>query len=380
MTKKNILFVFGTRPEVIKLAPVILELKKYPDDYNVIICNTEQQKELSNQTLSYFGLKADINLDCMRENQTLAAVQSRILTSLDKIFDENTIDATIVQGDTITVLTGSLISFYHKVPVFHVEAGLRSYDIFEPFPEEVMRQMTSRVAQLHFAPTETNKKALLREDIDEEKISVVGNTVIDALFCLSEATLKNAKTFFNDKNITIDDKLVLITVHRRENHGERIDRILNAISYLVKKYTDHTFVLPVHPNPNVKDKVYAALGEFENVHLLPPLDYPNLVYLMKNAKLILTDSGGIQEEAPSFGCPTLVMRYETERHEGIDAGVSILVGADYDKIVTESEKVLGNDKSQTRLKAQNPYGTGDSALKIERLIREYFCYSVGKCD
>lgn len=370
--KKNILFVFGTRPEVIKLAPVILELKKYSNDYNVIICNTEQQKELSNQTLSYFGLKADINLDCMRENQTLASVQSRILTSLDKIFDENKIDATIVQGDTMTVLTGSLVSFYHKVPVFHVEAGLRSYDMFEPFPEEAMRQMTSRIAQLHFAPTEANKKALLKEDIEEKKITVVGNTVIDALFCLSEEINNKAKAFYAEKNIKIDEKLVLITVHRRENHGERIDRILHAISDLVTKYSDHTFVLPVHPNPNVKNKVYSKLEQFKNVHLLPPLDYPNLVYLMKNAKLILTDSGGIQEEAPSFGCPTLVMRYETERQEGVEAGVSILVGADYDKIIAESEKVLSNDKSQTRLKAQNPYGTGDSSEKIEKLIRDYF--------
>lgn len=373
MTKKNILFVFGTRPEVIKLAPVILELKKYPDDYNVIICNTEQQKELSNQTLSYFGLKADLNLDCMRENQTLASVQSRILTSLDKIFNDNKIDATVVQGDTITVLTGSLVSFYHKVPVFHVEAGLRSYDLFEPFPEEAMRQMTSRVAQLHFAPTEANKIALLKEGIDEDKISVLGNTVIDALFCLSDATMTNAKEFFRGKYIDIDDRLVLITVHRRENHGERIDRILQAISDLVKKYPDHTFVLPVHPNPNVKDKVHAKLDEFENVHLLPPLDYPNLVYLMKNAKLILTDSGGIQEEAPSFGCPTLVMRYETERQEGIEAGVSILVGADYDKIMDLSKDILSKEKSETRLKVQNPYGDGNSSLKIERLIREYFC-------
>lgn len=373
MTKRNILFVFGTRPEVIKLAPVILELKKYPDDYNVIICNTEQQRELSNQTLSYFGLKADINLDCMRENQTLASVQSRILTSLDKIFEDNKIDATIVQGDTITVLTGSLVSFYHKVPVFHVEAGLRSYDLFEPFPEEAMRQMTSRVAQLHFAPTEANKIALLKEGIDEDKISVLGNTVIDALFCLSEATLSQAEKFFTDKSIDINERLVLITVHRRENHGERIDRILQAISDLVKKYPDHTFVLPVHPNPNVKDKVHAKLGEFENVHLLPPLDYPNLVYLMKKAKLILTDSGGIQEEAPSFGCPTLVMRYETERQEGIEAGVSILVGADYDKIMDLSTDILSKEKSQTRLKVQNPYGDGNSSLKIERLIREYFC-------
>lgn len=372
MVKKNILFVFGTRPEVIKLAPVILELKKYPQDYNLIICNTEQQKELSNQTLSYFGLKADINLDCMRENQSLATVQSRILTSLDKIFDENTIDATIVQGDTITVLTGSLVSFYHKVPIFHVEAGLRSYDIFEPFPEEVMRQMASRVAQLNFAPTEANKKALLKEGVNEKSIHVLGNTVIDALFCLSDEVISESEKFFQNKNISINDNLILITVHRRENHGERIDRILQAISDLATKHSDHTFVLPVHPNPNVKNKVHAKLEQFENVHLLPPLDYPNLVYLMKNAKLILTDSGGIQEEAPSFGCPTLVMRYETERKEGIEAGVSILVGADYDKIMFHSEKVLGSAKLLTRLKIQNPYGDGKSAERIEKIIKEYF--------
>lgn len=373
MTKKNILFVFGTRPEVIKLAPVILELKKYPDDYNVIICNTEQQKELSNQTLSYFGLKADLNLDVMRENQSLASVQARLLKSLNEIFEKNEvnggIDATVVQGDTITVLTGAMVSFYHKVPVFHVEAGLRSYDLFEPFPEEAMRQMTSRIADLHFAPTDANKMALLKEGIDEKKIHVLGNTVIDALFCLSDETMNNAEHFF-DFEIK-PEKLVLITVHRRENHGERIDRILKAISDLVQKYPDHTFVLPVHPNPNVKDKVYSKLRFFENVHLLAPLDYPNLVYLMKNAKLILTDSGGIQEEAPSFGCPTLVMRYETERQEGIEAGVSILVGADYDKIMTESEKVLSQDKTQTRLQVQNPYGDGKSSEKIEQLIRNY---------
>jgi len=372
MTKKNILFVFGTRPEVIKLAPVILELKKYQELYNVIICNTEQQRELSNQTLSYFGLKADINLDCMRENQSLASVQSRILTSLDKIFKQNKIDATVVQGDTITVLTGSLISFYHKVPVFHVEAGLRSYDLFEPFPEEAMRQMTSRVADLHFAPTEANKKALLLENIDEKKITVVGNTVIDALFCLSDEVNKNAEAFYNEKGIKVDDKLVLITAHRRENHGERIDRIIKAILDLATKYSDHTFVIPVHPNPNVKDKIHSKLGRLENIKLLTPLDYPYLVHLMKNAKLILTDSGGIQEEAPSFGCPTLVMRYETERQEGVDAGVSILVGADYDKIINESEKVLNLEKYSTRLKAQNPYGDGKSAEKIEALIRKYF--------
>lgn len=373
MNKKNILFVFGTRPEVIKLAPVILEMKKYSDRYNVIICNTEQQKELSNQTLNYFNLKADINLDCMRENQALADIQSRILTSLEnKVFSKYDIDATIVQGDTMTVLCGALTSFYRKIPVFHVEAGLRSYDIFEPFPEEIMRQMTSRIADLNFAPTEKNKMALLNEGINKDKIFVTGNTVIDALFCLSDETMNNAKKFYQENNIKINDKLVLITVHRRENHGERIDNILNAIEHLVTIYNDHTFVLPVHPNPNVKGKVYSKLSKYKNVSLLEPLDYPNLVYLMKNAKLILTDSGGIQEEAPSFGCPTYVMRYETERQEGIDAGVSILVGADYNKIIKLSEDILNQDKAITRLKTQNPYGTGNSAKIIENIICKYF--------
>ena len=368
---KTIAFVFGTRPEIIKLAPVILELKKYPDFYNVIIINTEQQKELSNQTLAYFGLKADINLNSMRENQTLSSVQARILTSLDDTYSKNKIDATIVQGDTMTVLCGALTSFYHKIPVFHVEAGLRSYDIFEPFPEEVMRQMTSRVAELHFAPTKVNSEALLKENIPEEKIHVVGNTVIDALFCLSDEVVENSKRFFEEKNIKIDDNLVLITAHRRENHGERIDRIIDAVAYLAKNFSNHTFVIPVHPNPNVHDKIHLGLGNFNNVKLLTPLDYPHLVYLMKNAKLILTDSGGIQEEAPSFACPTLVMRYETERQEGIEAGVSKLVGADYEKIVEESAKILSASKKATRLKVKNPYGDGTSAQKIENIIRKY---------
>ena len=370
---KNIIFIFGTRPEIIKLAPVILEMKKYPQDYNVIICNTEQQKELSNQTLAYFGLKADVNLDCMRENQSLSSVQARILTSLDKVFSENKIDAAIVQGDTMTVLCGALTAFYHKIPVFHVEAGLRSYDIYEPFPEEVMRQMTSRVAALHFAPTGVNREALLKENIDSDKIHIVGNTVIDALFCLSDEVIEQSRKFYAENGIPIDDKLVLITAHRRENHGERIDRIIEAISHLAEKYSDHTFVIPVHPNPNVKNKIHERLGHFDNIHLLTPLDYPYLVYLMKHAKLILTDSGGIQEEAPSFACPTLVMRYETERKEGIEAGVSKLVGADYYKILEESEKILSSSKDLTRLRAQNPYGDGNASKRIVGIIKDFFC-------
>lgn len=367
---KNILFILGTRPEVIKLAPVILELKKYPEKYKVIICNTEQQKELSNQTLEYFDLNADINLDCMKQNQSLCEIQSRILEALNDVFMNNKIDAVIVQGDTMTVLCGALVSYYNKIPVYHVEAGLRSYDIYEPFPEEIMRQMTTRVTELNFAPTEKNRQALLKEGINDKKIFVVGNTVIDALFCLSEKTLAKAEKFYTSQGIDINDKLVLITVHRRENHGERIDRILDAIEFLAEQYTDHTFIIPVHPNPNVKDKIYKRLNRCKNIKLLSPLEYPNLVYLMKNAKLILTDSGGIQEEAPTFGCPTLVMRYETERQEGIEAGVSILVGADYDKITSESEKILSKEKSLTRLAVQNPYGDGTSSVKIEKIISE----------
>ena len=366
---KNILVVFGTRPEVIKLAPIILELRKQPDKYNVIVCNTEQQKELSNQTLNYFGLKADINLDCMRHNQTLAEVQIRILDGLNKVFQENKIDATFVQGDTMTVLCGSLISFYNKVPLYHVEAGLRSYNLFEPFPEEAIRQMSGRIADIHFAPTEANKEALLKENIDSKKIHVVGNTVIDALHCLSSETMETAKKFFADNNIEINDKLILITIHRRENHGERIEQILSSIKKLVEKYSNHTFILPVHPNPNVKDKVYNVLSKYANVKLLSPLDYPNLVYLMKNAKLILTDSGGIQEEAPTFGCPTLVMRYETERKEGVIAGVSVLVGADEDKIINYASKILDNDFASTRLKVQNPYGDGNTSKRIVDILK-----------
>ena len=272
----------------------------------------------------------------------------------------------------MTVLCGALTSFYRKIPVFHVEAGLRSYDKFEPFPEEIIRQMASRVTDLNFAPTEKNKQALLLEGINEDSIFVTGNTVIDALFCLSDDTMNEAKNFYKKKNINIDDKLVLITVHRRENHGERIDYILDAIEYLVQKYENHTFMLPVHPNPNVKVKIYNRLDKYKNVYLLEPLDYPNLVYLMKNAKLILTDSGGIQEEAPSFGCPTYVLRYETERQEGIDAGVSVLVGADYDKIIKLSAEILDKSKDSTRLTVQNPYGSGQAAGAIEKIINNYF--------
>jgi len=366
---KKILFVFGTRPEVIKLSPLIIEMRKSPQFYDVRICNTEQQKELSNQTLEYFGLKSDYNLDCMRENQTLTEVQARILTKLDELFQKEKFDAVVVQGDTITVLSGTLAAFYNKIPVYHVEAGLRSYNLSEPYPEEAVRQMVSRISDLNFCPTEANKLALLKENVPLEKIFITGNTVIDALFCLTDETIEKAKRFWTDKGIVVGENTVLITVHRRENHG-RLDSIISAIKFLAQKYNNHLFIIPVHPNPNVKHKIYSELSGIDNIKLLEPLDYPNLVYIMKNAKLILTDSGGIQEEAPTFGCPVIVMRYETERKEGIDAGVSTLVGADYSKIVLESEKILSLPKEKSRLSAQNPYGNGKSAQIIEQIIRE----------
>lgn len=369
---KNILVVLGTRPEAIKLAPVVLELRKNPD-YNVLVCNTEQQKELSNQTLGFFGINADFKLDVMQPNQTLAGVQARILTALSDVFNNNKIDATIVQGDTMTVFCGALVSFYNKVPVFHVEAGLRSYDLFEPFPEEAMRQMTSRITDLHFAPTSLAYNSLIKENIDDKKITLTGNTVIDALTCLSDETIEKAKSALEQRGVVLNDKLVLVTAHRRENHGERLDRILDAIITLTKKYPDHQFVLPVHPNPNVHDKVYSALGNLQNVILTEPLDYPELVCLMKNTKLVLTDSGGIQEEAPTFGNPVLVMRYETERTEGVDAGFAKLVGADIDKILSESESILSRDKSETRLDgSKNPYGDGHASEKIASAVNVFF--------
>ncbi len=369
---KNIIVILCTRPEAIKMAPGILELRKNPN-FRVFVCNTEQQKELSKQTLGFFGITSDFNLDVMRPNQTLAGVQSRILTALSDIYANNKFDATIVQGDTMTVFCGALVSFYNRVPVFHLEAGLRSYDLFEPFPEEAMRQMTSRITDLHFAPTKLAYDSLIKENIAENKIVLTGNTVIDALSCLSDDTVRNAEQELAAKNILLNDKLVLITAHRRENHGPRLDNILSAIKYLTTKYSDHQFVLPVHPNPNIKDKIYAELSNIPNVVLTAPLDYPELVVCIKNAKLILTDSGGIQEEAPTFGVPVLVMRYETERTEGVSAGFAKLVGADYDKIVLNACAVLDVDKSATRMDGvKNPYGDGHSAQKIETAIQIFF--------
>lgn len=369
---KNILIILGTRPEAIKLAPVIKQLKS-DKRFQVFVCNTEQQKELSNQTLGFFGIKADFNLDIMSPNQSLSLLQSKLLIALTNILEAHNFDATVVQGDTMSVLCGALASFYNQIPVFHVEAGLRSYNLSEPFPEEAIRQMTTRISSLHFAPTQRAVEALTKEGIASKRIILTGNTGIDALFCLEKETIRTSANSLRNRKIIFNNKIVLCTVHRRENHGPRLNNIINAISILAKKHQDHQFVIPVHPNPNVKEKIYRNLESTDNIILLPPLDYPELVYLLKHSKLVLTDSGGIQEEAPSFGVPLLVMRYETERIEGVIAGFSTLVGADTNKIYKYADKILSADFASTRLESRsNPYGDGKAAERITKSLAQYW--------
>lgn len=386
----NILIIFGTRPEVIKLAPLILELQKYPSQFKLHICNTEQQKDLSNQILEFFDITPDINLNVMKQNQKLSELQSNLLIKLQNIFETHAIDATIVQGDTMSAYTGAMVSFYNKVPIFHLEAGLRSYNNFEPFPEEVMRVMISRIANLHFCPTKQAANALKQENI-KHNVFVTGNTSIDSLMLFSAkineskiqeyignsllttktAHIKSSKNPPSHIKIA-KDSLVLVTIHRRENHGERLEQILRALVWLAKAFPSYQFLIPVHPNPNVKQKIIATLAPYKNVLLTKSLNYSAIIFALKHSKLVITDSGGIQEEAPSFKVPILVTRYKTERTEAIKAGFSKLVGADEVKIFTYASKILSKDKRCTRIKAKNPYGNGKASEKIVKILKEFF--------
>ena len=370
---KNILIVFGTRPEIIKLAPVILEFEKHPKDFRITICNTEQQKDLSIQTLKFFDIIPDVGLDVMEFNQSLITLQTKIMNGLDILRNNNFFDAVIVQGDTMSAFCGALFGILNSIPVFHIEAGLRSHNLQEPFPEEGLRQMISRISTLNFAPTTIDYRALKKESISQKSIILTGNTVIDALFCLPKKELDLAKKYFSDKKIIINDQLVLITVHRRENHGTRLDDIIKAIKILSKEFSDHSFIIPIHPNPNVRGKINSELSAIDNIFLEEPLSYPNLVFLMQEAKLIITDSGGIQEEAPTFGCPVLVVRHKTERIDGIKMGIAQLVGTKTAKIVKESRKILNLKKKDSRINvAQNPYGDGKASEKILLGIKDFF--------
>jgi UDP-N-acetylglucosamine 2-epimerase (non-hydrolysing) len=374
----KILFVFGTRPEAIKMAPVINKLKEYTLQFTVTVCVTAQHRQMLDQVLSLFDIQPQYDLNIMKENQDLFDVTEKSLKGLKTVFKEVKPHLVLVQGDTTTAFVAGLAASYLKIPVGHVEAGLRTYNKYSPFPEETNRRLLSVLADYHFAPTEWSKSNLLKEHIPSEKIWVTGNTVVDALLGvvssqLSEVRRKNMLGYFKEQwNLDLNNqqaKLVLVTGHRRENFGAGFKSICLALKSLAEKREDVTIVYPVHLNPNVQEPVKRILSNVENIHLIAPLEYEQFVFLMDKAHIILTDSGGIQEEAPSLGKPVLVMRDTTERPEGIEAGVVRLIGTDSDSIVNNTLELFENAvlyKSMSE--SVNPYGDGLASEKIVSIL------------
>lgn len=373
---KTILTIFGTRPEAIKMAPVIKALE---NDKNLksLVCVTAQHRQMLDQVLDLFDIKPDYDLDIMKPGQSLSEASSRMISALEPILKECKPDLVLVHGDTSTTLCGTLVAFYQQIPVGHVEAGLRTYNIYSPWPEEANRQLTSVIAKLHFSPTQKSADYLKAEYNNSNHIYVTGNTVIDALFDVKEKLENNNElsSFLKHSFTELDfnRKRVLITGHRRENFGGGFEAICQAIKELAIKYPTFEFVYPVHLNPNVKDPVHRLLSNLDNVKLIEPQDYLPFVYLMMNSYLILTDSGGIQEEAPSLGIPVLVMRKSTERPEAVDAGTVKLVGTDTDKIVSSVSELIDNQGMYKIMsQAHNPYGDGKSAKRIVKIIHQFF--------
>lgn len=367
--KKN-LIVFGTRPEAIKMAPLVKEFEKHPS-FETRICVTAQHREMLDQVLEFFEIKPDYDLDLMKPGQNLYGLTADIITGLKPVLEEFQPDFIYVHGDTTTTMAASIAGFYSGAKVVHVEAGLRTYNKRSPFPEEANRQITGRLADIHLAPTEASKQNLLKENIDEKIITVTGNTVIDALLFSSE----KVKTYQNEeieqlKNlVSSDKKLILVTGHRRENHGDGFIRICEALKKIAEKNPDVQIIYPVHLNPNVKGPVYEILSDVNNINLIDPLSYPSFVWLMNQSYLIITDSGGVQEEAPSLGKPVLVMRDTTERPEAVDAGTVILVGTDKEKIVYEAQSLLDDESRYREMSAlHNPYGDGKACERIVNFI------------
>jgi UDP-N-acetylglucosamine 2-epimerase (non-hydrolysing) len=364
--KKNILCVVGTRPEAIKMAPVILALKK-ETWANVRVLATAQHRHMLDQVLSFFDIEPDIDLDIMRPNQALTTLTARLLLDLDEVLQAEKPDVVLVQGDTTTVMTVTLACFYHHIPVGHVEAGLRTWDMQNPFPEEANRVITGRLAHWHFAPTESSRQNLLREGVSDNDIVVTGNTVIDALLMTA------AKNIELGIELNPSKRLILITSHRRENFGEPFKNICRAIHTLAQRNPDVQFLYPVHPNPNVKDVAHNILGEIHNIHLCAPLDYAPFVAAMKLSYLIISDSGGVQEEAPALGKPVLVLRDETERPEAVEQGVVKLVGSNYDRIVEQVQHLLDNESAYSEMaRGISPYGDGHAAGRIVSKLKEHF--------
>lgn len=379
-TRRNILVLMGTRPEAIKLAPVVRALRA-SDDFQCTVVATGQHREMFRQIAEILGIEVDIDLEVMRPNQTLAGLTARLLDGIDPILVDREPDMALVQGDTTTVLAGALACFYRRIPIGHVEAGLRTGDVWSPFPEEANRKLAAPLMTLHFAPTESARTALLAEGVPSEAISLTGNTVIDTL--LSEVHLQKNDPVIRDAiraelNRLLGKEwgarsLVLITGHRRENFGDGIREICKAIAALAARFSDHLFVYPVHLNPNVRQHVFQLLEGVSNVRLIPPQDYRIFVALMEHCRLVLTDSGGVQEEAPSLGKPVLVMRETTERPEGIEAGTALLVGARAEAIVEHATQLLTDAETYgTMAQAKNPYGDGRAAGRIVERMRGYF--------
>ncbi len=381
---KKIMLVFGTRPEAIKMAPLVKEFQKHPGEFRTTVCVTGQHREMLDQVLQIFDIRPDYDLNIMKQGQDLYDVTARVLTGMRDVLKEAAPDVVLVHGDTTTSTAAALAAFYQQIPVGHVEAGLRTYNIYSPWPEEMNRQLTGRIATYHFAPTPLSKSNLLKENVSEDMITVTGNTVIDALYWVVgriksdrqldselEALLKGAG--YDVGRLAGGKRLVLITGHRRENFGGGFISMCTAIKDLTQKYPDVDFVYPMHLNPNVRRPIHEVFGEdltnLGNMFFIEPLEYLSFVYLMEKSAIVLTDSGGIQEEAPGLGKPVLVMRDTTERPEALDAGTVKLVGTDYDKIVSSVSGLLDDKAAYEKMsKAVNPYGDG---LACGRIVERF---------
>ena len=374
----KIMFIFGTRPEAIKLAPVINELKKHEDDFHIKVCVTAQHRQMLDQVMADFEITSDYDLNIMEPGQDLFGVTCEVLKGLKHVLNKDRPNMIIVHGDTTTSMVASLAAYYLKISIGHVEAGLRTYSKYSPFPEEINRKITGILSDIHFAPTEIAKNNLLKEGVQEGNIFVCGNTVVDALLLMDLKINSNAGLLekLASKFDFLDPakRMILVTGHRRENFGSGFENICNALVKIAEHYPDVEILYPVHLNPNVQEPVKRILGESKrnNIHLIPPVDYLSFVYLMKKSYFIITDSGGLQEEAPSLGKPVLVMRDTTERPESIEAGTARLVGTDENVIYSASVDLLDREISYREMScAKNPYGDGYTSKRIAIVLREF---------
>ncbi|NFN16741.1 UDP-N-acetylglucosamine 2-epimerase (non-hydrolyzing) [Clostridium botulinum] len=370
MSKKKIITIFGTRPEAIKMAPLVQELNKRKE-IEAKVCVTAQHREMLDQVLELFNIKPDFDLNIMKTRQTLTGITNKVLEGLEEIFEQEKPDMILVHGDTTTTFAGALAAFYKQIKVGHVEAGLRTFNKYFPFPEEMNRRLTGNLSDLHFAPTQSSKTNLLNEGVSEDIIYITGNTVIDAM----EHTVEENYEFENEelKKIDFNKKVIMVTAHRRENWGEGINNICDSLKQIVLNNEDVELVYLVHLNPIVKDVVFEKLGNLDRVHLLPPLDTKETHNLMNKSYLVMTDSGGLQEEAPHLGKPVLVLRDVTERPEAVQYGTVKLVGTDIEKIVNEANRLLNDVEAYSSMsKSVNPYGDGIASTRIVDAILKYF--------